>query len=226
MLSELAAIVPCKNEELSVAKVIEDLRSIGLSLILIGLDPGSTDRTAEIAEALGANVVRATSGGYDGPVLACIAELERTGFEGSVLFLDGGNKYVVDSIRELLSAADPRADMTFGVRDAHLFWHQKLGNLLFASVLFLRYRKWVTDVSSVRLIPMPVLRRLHYEDREFSLPFQTVVHGLALEMDMRYFPIQCTPKRTGVSKVSGSKRNSMKAARQMFVALLKKPNFD
>ena len=127
------------------------------------------------------------------------------------------------TIGALLGAVDPKADITFGVRDTQLFWHQRLGNLMFSLVLYLRYRHWVQDTSSVRVIPMSFVRRMKYEDRQFSLPFQTVVTGLALKANLQYVNIRCTPTRTGESKVSGSPRNSAKAARQMVRSMLRRP---
>lgn len=217
------AIVPCRNEAESIVAVLNDLRSIGVARVLVCLDPRSTDATETLAREWGATVVRSDSSGYDGPVLAGIAALESGGFVGRVLFLDGGNKYVMTTVGDLLRSVDPNADMTFGVRDTQLFWHQKLGNLMFSCVLFLRYRRWVRDTSSVRVIPMSVLRQLNYEDRQFSLPFQTVVHALALGLIIHYVPIRCTATRTGVSKVSGSRRNSARAGREMLRALMNKP---
>ena len=130
---ETVAIVPCKNEAESIVSVLDDLRSVGVAQVLVCLDPRSTDATGALAEEFGATIVRSESSGYDGPVLAGIAALEAQGYEGHVLFLDGGNKYVMESVGALLWAVDLNADMTFGVRDTQLFWHQKLGNLMFSS---------------------------------------------------------------------------------------------
>ena len=220
---ETVAIVPCKNEAESIVSVLDDLRSVGVARVLVCLDPRSTDATGALAEEFGATIVRSESSGYDGPVLAGIAALEAEGFMGRVLFLDGGNKYVMTTVGDLLRSVDPSADLTFGVRDSQLFWHQKIGNLMFSCVLFFRYRHWVRDTSSVRVIPMNVLRQLNYEDRQFSLPFQTVVHALALGLTIHYVPIRCTASRTGASKVSGSRRNSVRAGCEMLRTLIKKP---
>ena len=113
--------------------------------------------------------------------------------------------------------------MVFGLRDAAMMWHQKLGNALFRAVLFLRFRQHVADISSVRLISMQVLQELQLTDRQFSLPFQTVVNALALGKRIHYVPIRCRDGRTGDSKVSGSLRNSAKAAKQMLVSLRNAP---
>jgi glycosyltransferase involved in cell wall biosynthesis len=216
------AIVPCRDEQQSVVTVTEQLLAIGVDRVVICIDPGTTDDTESRAHSAGATVVHAPTSGYDGPVLAGIALLRNEGYQDRVLFLDGGDKYDITSIGALLSNATI-ADVTFGIRNDDLYWHQRLGNLGFACLLFLRYRHWVKDVSSVRLMSMATIERVKYEDRQFSLPFQTVVHALHCKMSISYVPIRCR-KRTGVSKVSGSRKNSAKAAKQMGLALLKKPD--
>lgn len=216
----VAAIVPCRDEAASIADVIQELTVIGVRQVVIGLDPLSSDATATVAQELGAVVVRSSSSGYDGPCLAALEHLRRSNFDGHVLFLDAGKKYRMDSIGELLRTADLGVDLTFGVRDLQLFWHQKLGNLGFRIALWIRFRHRLQDVSSVRLLPMSSATRLGLKDRKFSLPFQTIVHALLLGNKVAYIPIQCTTARTGNSKVSGSPKNSAKAAIQMARSLI------
>jgi hypothetical protein len=59
-LSELRrlAIVPALNEEHTVPRVLSELRAFDPGLDIVVIDDGSTDRTAAVAEALGAYVVR------------------------------------------------------------------------------------------------------------------------------------------------------------------------
>ena len=59
-LSELrrVAIVPALNEEHTVQLVIDELRAFDPGLDIVVVDDGSVDRTAEVAEARGAHVLR------------------------------------------------------------------------------------------------------------------------------------------------------------------------
>ncbi len=225
LIRPVAAIVPCRNEAGSIGGLITQLRSVGVTRIVVAIDPQCTDDTAAVAAASGAEVVHSEVSGYDGPVLAGIRELHE--FTGSILFLDAGDKYDVNTIGELIRHADPAADMTFGIRDHQLFWHQRLGNNLFKVVLWIRFhRHWAADISSVRLIHSEIIPQLLLEDRQFSLPFQTLVHGLKLGLRIDYRPIRCTKQRIGVSKVSGSPKNSFKAAVQMMLSISKAPDFE
>jgi glycosyltransferase involved in cell wall biosynthesis len=219
----ITAVVPCRNEAASISNLVDGLASIGVTRVVVAIDPGCSDDTAVVAEQHGATVVLATVSGYDGPVLAGLSAVGPDSTH--VLFLDAGGKYHLESIGQMIQQADPLVDMTFGIRDLQLLWHQKLGNTLFAFMLWVRFRHRCRDVSSVRLIRAEVLPRLQLEDRQFSLPFQTVVHGLKQRMHINYSPIRCTHQRIGQSKVSGSWRNSAKAARQMLLSIAKAPDF-
>src|SRR5207248_10723783 len=52
------AIVPALNEELTVRRVIEELRTFDAGLDIVVIDDGSADRTAAVAAENGAHVLR------------------------------------------------------------------------------------------------------------------------------------------------------------------------
>jgi glycosyltransferase involved in cell wall biosynthesis len=52
------AIVPALNEELTITGVIDELRAFDPGLVIVVVDDGSVDRTAEVAAARGAIVLR------------------------------------------------------------------------------------------------------------------------------------------------------------------------
>ena len=52
------AIVPALNEEEAIARVIDEIRAFDQGLEIVVIDDGSVDRTAAVAEARGAHVIR------------------------------------------------------------------------------------------------------------------------------------------------------------------------
>lgn len=86
-MASISVVIPCYNEEKSIAKVVRAVPKGVLEVLVI--DNNSTDHTAEIARGAGARVVTETKQGY-GPALAC-------GFRNArgdiIVTLDGDNQY-------------------------------------------------------------------------------------------------------------------------------------
>src|SRR5215471_19995084 len=74
---ELSVVMPCLNEADTLASCIGKaqaaLREHGIAGEIVVSDNGSVDESAEIAERLGARVVRAPVRGYGGALMAGIA---------------------------------------------------------------------------------------------------------------------------------------------------------
>ena len=58
----VAVLVPCFNEQASIAKVVKDFRATLPEAVIYVYDNNSTDRTAELARAAGAGASRNASG--------------------------------------------------------------------------------------------------------------------------------------------------------------------
>ncbi|WP_319419264.1 glycosyltransferase [Pleurocapsa sp. FMAR1] len=62
-LDNVLVVIPVRNEEATIAAVIKDLQSFGLTKIRV-VDNGSSDRSAEIAKEVGAEVSFEFRAGY------------------------------------------------------------------------------------------------------------------------------------------------------------------
>ncbi|MEP5153531.1 glycosyltransferase, partial [Planktotalea sp.] len=80
----IGVVIPALNEALSIGQVIKEIPDF-VDRIVVG-DNGSTDATAEIAQAAGAEVVLAPQRGYGS---ACLAALEVLDDVDIVVFVDG-----------------------------------------------------------------------------------------------------------------------------------------
>ncbi len=67
----VAVIIPVLDEEAAIGLVLAELPPLALEVIVV--DNGSSDRTAEVAQAAGARVVREPRRGYGQACLAGIA---------------------------------------------------------------------------------------------------------------------------------------------------------
>jgi glycosyltransferase involved in cell wall biosynthesis len=182
------------------------------------VDNGSSDGSAELAERLGARVVREPQRGFGA---ACWAGLTATTTE-VVCFMDCDGSF---DPRELPRVADPvrdgRFDLVLGARArAPGSWpaHARAANALLAWELRRRAGVALRDLGPMRAARREALLRLGIEDRRFGWPLEMVLRAAAAgwridEVSVGYHP------RQGRSKVTGTVRGTLRAARDMAAVL-------
>jgi dolichol-phosphate hexosyltransferase len=141
-------IIPCLNEEQGIEKVLRRMPEFVDEVIVV--DNNSTDRTADVAESLGARVIREHVRGY--------GRAYKKGFSvatGDVIItLDGDHSYPPDAISYLLEAflhleADFLNASRFPVRDRRaMSFKHKFGNFVLSVAMSLLYFRWVRDSQS------------------------------------------------------------------------------
>lgn len=144
----ITVIIPCLNEEQGIEQILRRLPEYVDEAIVV--DNGSTDRTAQVAESLGATVIREDVRGY--------GRSYKKGFAHAtgdlIVTLDGDHSYPVDGISYLLEAfLHLRVDFLnasrFPVRDPRaMSFKHKLGNLALSIATSLLYFRWVRDSQS------------------------------------------------------------------------------
>ena len=144
----ITVVIPCLNEEQGIEQVLKRMPAFVDEVIVV--DNGSSDRTSEVARALGALVIREGVRGY--------GRSYRRGFASAtgdlIVTLDGDHSYPVDAISYLLEAflhldVDFLNASRFPVRDrkAMSFKH-KVGNLVLSLAMSILYFRWVRDSQS------------------------------------------------------------------------------
>lgn len=112
-MDEIAVLIPCYNEELTIGKVIDDLTKYLPNAKIYVFDNNSTDRTAEIAKSLGAAVIREKRQGKGFVVQSMFNKITA----GIYLMVDGDDTYDVSDVEKLVAMIrDEEADMITGNR--------------------------------------------------------------------------------------------------------------
>lgn len=114
-LMEASVVIPAKNESGSISSLIKQLLALnGLKEIIV-VDDGSTDGTGDIAEKLGAKVVRHPYSKGNG---AAIKSGARAATGDVLLFMDADGQHSPEDVQRLLSKVDQGFDMVVGARQA------------------------------------------------------------------------------------------------------------
>ena len=181
-------------------------------------DNGSSDGSGELAERLGARVVREPRRGFGA---ACFAGLKAARAE-VVCFMDcDGSLDPADLPLVTDRVLAGHADLVLGERRAeHGAWpaHARLANR--ALMVEVRRRSGVRlrDLGPMRCARRAELLALGLRDRRFGWPLEMVLRAAAAGWSVEEFPVPYHP-RTGRSKVTGTVRGTLRTARDMARAL-------
>src|SRR5438552_311183 len=109
-------IIPARNEELSIGKVVKDIPENIVKEIVV-INNGSTDRTSEIAKTAGATVLDEPKKGYGH---ACSTGMEylskQTESDDILVFMDGDYSDYPEEITRLIAPMHEGYEMVIGSR--------------------------------------------------------------------------------------------------------------
>ncbi len=211
-----AVIIPARNEEVPLPGLLAEI-SPGVADVVIVVDNGSTDRTADVAQAAGAWVVQEPRAGYGFACAAGVGAAEERGAE-VLVFLDADGSFDPAQIPDLLAPIEARqADLVLGSRlgggmePGAMAPHARLGNWLVARLMRLLYGLQVTDLGPFRAIRADLLARLEMQEMTYGWPAEMMVKTARRGARVVEVPVRYRVRRGGQSKVSGTVRGTMLA---------------
>ena len=207
-LQRTMVLVPAYNEEASISRLLADVRRHLPGAAVVVVDDGSADRTAEMARAAGARVLRLPCNLGVGPAV-------QTGFRFAIeagfdylIRLDGDGQHPPAEALKLIAAmrAQP-TDLVVGTRygEGSTYrgnWFRRVvlkGLALFISVIC---RKWITDpTSGFWLVTRPLLQcfSLHYPS---DYPEAEAIALLRRQgFSLEEVPVAFKPRQAGESSI-------------------------
>lgn len=205
-------ILPCLNEAAALPWVLTRMPA-GYRAIVA--DNGSTDGSADIARAYGAEVVLVPRRGFGA---ACHAGIEAATSD-VVCVMDADASMDPEQLPRVTAAVlDGTADLVLGRRrpTTRTAWplHARLGNMALARTLRRNSGVMLRDLGPMRAFNRDALLGLRLVDRRFGYPLEMVTAGAAAgwrihEVDVDYLP------REGTSKVTGTLRGTFRAVQDM-----------
>lgn len=217
----VGVIVPARDEERNIGPVVGELLALvdeaGRKVIddFVVCDNGSRDGTAQKAREAGARVVRQEQPGYG---IACLTALASLAPVDVVLFTDGDGSFVAAQSERLLSAIAEGADLAIGSRvlgraeAGALSAPQLMGNRVAALLIYLLWRRRVTDLGPYRAIRSQSLRRIAMADQAYGWTVEMQVKAIQHGLRVVEAPVDTRRRRYGQSKVGGTIRGVIGAS--------------
>ena len=207
--SAVTVVIPCLNEAESLPGVLSAIPAGYRPLVV---DNNSTDDTAEVARAHGADVVLETRPGYGAAVHAGVVAAGTP----VVAVLDGDGSLDPGALPTMVAELDRGADMVVGRRrpvpGLRWPWHARLGTAAVAWRLRSRHNLPVHDIAPMRVARRDALLGLQVADRRSGYPLELMVKAAAAGWQVSEIDVEYRERAGGVSKVSGSVRGSLAAA--------------
>jgi rSAM/selenodomain-associated transferase 1 len=217
----VAVVIPALNEEGAIAPLVRAVRghpalaALPLSRVIV-VDNGSTDRTAEVARAAGAEVVSEPRRGYG---WACLAGVRAAEGADIVLLMDGDGSDDLDgaaSVARVVSRGE--ADLAVGSRvrgrcePGALTPQQRAGNRVGSLVLRMAYGLEVSDLGPTRAIHRDALQRLDMREMGYGWSTEMLAKAARAGLRVREVAVDYHRRAAGKSKVAGTLRGTLKAS--------------
>jgi len=202
---DVSVVIPCLDEANSVGicvlKAMEAFGAAGLRGEVVVADNGSTDGSIEIAEKLGARVVRVEQRGYGSALRAGIAAA-RGAF---IVMGDADDSYDFSEVPRFVEKWRQGNDVVMGnrfrgeIKPGAMPWHHKyVGNPALSSLLNLFFRTGIGDSHcGMRGFTRAVYERMDLRSTGMEFASEFVIKATQLGAKMAEIPVTLWPDKRG-----------------------------
>jgi glycosyltransferase involved in cell wall biosynthesis len=215
----IAILIPCHNEETTIAKVVADFARELPGASIYVYDNRSTDFTADRAREAGAVVGSEARKGKGYVVRRMFREVEADYY----VMVDGDDTYPSEHVWALLEpVTSGKSPMAVGTRlsihtqDSFRPMH-RLGNKIIRSIINVFYQTKLTDVlSGYRAFDRGIVKSLPLSSKGFEIEVELTIEAL----DKGYIPAEVPIPYRGRPVGSESKLNTYKDGLLVITAIL------
>lgn len=219
MGAEVGVVIPCKNEEASIAKVVSDFRRALPDARIVVVDNASTDATSRRAAEAGAIVTAETRRGKGFALVRGFRMVRDCEF---VVMVDGDDTYPAEDVGKLIDALRAGADMAIGTRlnsfddQAYRAGHN-FGNRLFIGLVRVLFGAKTEDLfSGYRAFSQRFLDHSPLIAQGFEIETELSLQALSGGYVVTEVPVHYRKRGEG----SVSKLNTFRDGYRILVALL------
>ena len=206
-MDKIAVLIPCYNEEQTIAKVVRDVRNALPEAKVYVYDNNSTDMTAELAVASGAVVRREHKQGKGNVIRRMFREIDAECY----LMIDGDDTYPLDCAGELVDRVLNRnADMVVGDRLSSTYFTENkrpfhnFGNSFMRAGINHLFHSDIKDImTGYRAFSYEFVKTFPVFSKGFEIETEMTIHAVNYNMQVENVVVEYRDRPEGsVSKLN------------------------
>lgn len=202
----IAVLIPCYNEAQSIGTVVSDFRKVLPEAVIYVYDNNSTDETARVAAAAGAEVRKEPRQGKGNVVRRMFREIDADCY----LMVDGDGTYPATAAATLIQPVlDQEADMVIGDRLSTTYFKENkrplhnAGNKLVRNLI---NRLWHVNIHDImtgyRAFSRKFVKLFPVMSEGFEIETEMTIHALDKRFAIVEKPVEYTDRKEGISKLN------------------------
>jgi len=181
-MDKIAVLIPCYNEESTIAKVISDAKAALPDAVIYVYDNNSTDRTAEIALAEGAELRKEFMQGKGNVIRRMFREIEAECY----VMVDGDDTYPLNQAAEMVEKVlNEKVDMVIGDRLSSTYFSENkrpfhnMGNSLVRRTINRLFKCEIKDImTGYRAFSYGFVKTFPILSQGFEIETEMTIHAV------------------------------------------------
>lgn len=206
-MDKIAVLIPCYNEEQTIAKVVHDVKNALPEAVVYVYDNNSKDRTVEFAKAAGAVIRYEYKQGKGNVIRRMFREIDAECY----LMIDGDDTYPLDCARELVDKVLLyNADMVVGDRLSSTYFTENkrpfhnFGNSLMRTGINSLFHSDIKDImTGYRAFSYEFVKTFPVFSTGFEIETEMTIHAVNYGMQVENVVVEYRDRPEGsVSKLN------------------------
>lgn len=219
-MSKIAVLIPCYNEEKTIAKVVADYRAALPEADIYVYNNNSTDRTAEIAKEAGAIVRNEYRQGKGNVVRSMFRQIDADCY----LMIDGDDTYPAENAREMVECVlSGQADMVIGDRLSSTYFIENkrpfhnMGNVLVRRLINWLFHSNINDImTGYRAFSKAFVKGFPVLSRGFEIETEMSIHAVDKNFLLKEIPVTYRDRPDGSESKLNTYSDGFKVLKTIF----------
>lgn len=218
-MDKIAVLIPCYNEEQTIAKVVKDVKEALPEAVVYVYDNNSKDRTVEFAREAGAVIGYEYKQGKGNVIRRMFREIDAQCY----LMIDGDDTYPLDCARELVDKVlCHNADMVVGDRLSSTYFTENkrpfhnFGNSLMRFGINSLFQSDIKDImTGYRAFSYEFVKTFPVFSKGFEIETEMTIHAVNYNMQVENVVVEYRDRPEGSVSKLNTFRDGMRVIRKM-----------